>query len=442
MSASTRSFVWVALAFIAAALTTFLVAASGPAPQLSTLAAAGSPQPLSEEVFVPAGPFSMGCAVDNSYGLCDDDARPIHTVYLDAFYIDRTEVTNAQYRACEMAGACPHPLADGSATRPHYYTDPAYNDYPVINVDWNRANAYCHWVGKRLPTEAEWEKAARGTDLRWFPWGNEPVSCERANYRTGTYPHEHPCVGDTAPVGSYPLNVSPYGALDMVGNVSEWVADLYDKPYYNESPYYNPRGPESTDKNEHLVRGGSWENNWRQVTVYVRLDEADIYKYKRIGFRCARSAPGPAPTPTPTPTPFATTAVGPEGGALWLADGGHLAVLEVPSGTLSRTTTFTLSPRYLSGVQGDLSGVGYVNIEAEHPLTQPMRLFLGVEEQPPCIAGSLAVYRRTAEGWTTASFTTLSRGTNYIEAEITTTGLFGLLGNSYRAYLPVLLRQP
>ena len=128
---------------------------------------------VSKDVFVPAGPFSMGCAYDLSYGLCDTDALPIHTVYLDDFYIDRTEVTNAQYKACEAAGACLHPLSDASETRSDYYTNPYYDNYPVIQVDWHRAKAYCQWAGKRLPTEAEWEKAARGTDGRIYPYGNE-----------------------------------------------------------------------------------------------------------------------------------------------------------------------------------------------------------------------------------------------------------------------------
>ena len=126
----------------------------------------------SVELRVPAGPFSMGCAPDLYDLHCDDDTRPVHTVYVNEFYIDRTEVTNAQYRACVNAGVCEPPLSESSVSREDYYTNYLYNNYPVINVDWYRANTYCRWLGKRLPTEAEWEKAARGTELRRYPWGN------------------------------------------------------------------------------------------------------------------------------------------------------------------------------------------------------------------------------------------------------------------------------
>ncbi|HDQ72026.1 MAG TPA: formylglycine-generating enzyme family protein, partial [Chloroflexi bacterium] len=213
---------------------------------------------VSEEVFVPEGMFLMGCAYD-LFGGCDSDTRPVHGVYLDAFYINRTEVTNAQYRACVQAGACTPPRSDASNKREDYYTNARYNNYPVINVVWHQAHAYCQWVGRRLPTEAEWEKAARGTDLRKYPWGNDAPSCARVNYNL--------CRGDTAAVGSYPDNVSPYGALDMAGNVSEWVNDVYSRYYYKDSPYYNPKGPGGTG--EHLVRGGSWAEDQGGITTFI-----------------------------------------------------------------------------------------------------------------------------------------------------------------------------
>ena len=170
---------------------------------------------VSDEVYIPAGSFGMGCAADYSTIHCDADATPIHLVYLDAFFIDKLEVTNAQYAACRAAGVCPAPLSVASVTRPDYYTNPKYSQYPVLNVPWTYANAYCQWMGKRLPTEAEWEKAARGTDLRPFAWGLEEPTCARSNIailRPGEVLPQ-PCIGDTVAVGSYPQNASPYGVL-------------------------------------------------------------------------------------------------------------------------------------------------------------------------------------------------------------------------------------
>ena len=413
----------------------------------------------SEEVFVPAGAFSMGCAPDYNYELCDADAQPIHTVYLEAFYIDRTEVTNAQYRACEEAGVCPHPIADSSETRPDYYTNPRYDNYPMINVDWHRANIYCQWVGKRLPTEAEWEKAARGTDVRWFPWGNEEITCELANYKTGIWPHEHYCVGDTVAVGSYPANVSPYGALDMVGNVGEWVADLYESRYYHTSPYYAPTGPEQTDKNEHLLRGGSWADSWRAVTTYVRLDESETYKYLRIGFRCAHSGPAPVPTltptptptSTPTPTPFAVDSIGPEGGTLWMADQAHLTLVRVPPNVVTDSTVFTLSYAYYPDLQEDLQGIGhFFHLETDSHWSPggtlgtarfPLQLILGFDESPPVIADSLQLYRLGAGGWLTEQISTTDKTPGYLVAFTDRLGTFGLMGRVHRCYLPVTIRD-
>lgn len=254
-----------------------------------------------DEIYVPAGPFGMGCAGDYSTVHCDGDATPIHLVYLDAFFIDKLEVTNAQYAACQAAGVCPAPLSVASVTRPDYYTNPKYGQYPVLNVAWPYANAYCRWVGKRLPTEAEWEKAARGTDLRPFSWGHDEPTCARSNIAIlrpgGVLPD--PCVGDTVAVGSYPQNASPYGVLDMTGNVREFVNDFYQKDYYSRSPYYNPTGPEVDLGKYHLARGGGWYDHARLASNWVRHDEASAELYEHIGFRCARNAPV---TPVPTPT--------------------------------------------------------------------------------------------------------------------------------------------
>ena len=229
-------------------------------------------------VYVPEGEFTMGS--DNAR----KDARPAHLVYLDAFWIDQTEVTNKQYAMCVSDGGCKHPLENRSKTHSDYYGNSKFDDYPVIFLDWDMAKAYCSWADRRLPTEAEWEKAARGTDQTILPWG-ETINCSYANIN---YYDVHPCVGDTAPVRSYPKGVSPYGAYDMIGNVWEWVNDVYVESYYQESPYENPPGPGSG--NIHVMRGGSWVQG-RYSVFYRERFHSDYSSYTNIGFRCAMSSP-------------------------------------------------------------------------------------------------------------------------------------------------------
>ena len=195
------------------------------------------------------------CNAENG-GNCDRAwfaaEAPQHTVYLDAYSIDKYEVANARYQACVDAGGCTAPHDPSSATRTSYYGNPDYAGYPVINVDWGQAETFCAWEGKRLPTEAEWEKAARGTDGRIYPWGNQNPTCDLAN---GVVQGKR-CVGDTSPVGSYAAGASPYGVMDMAGNVWEWVNDWYDENYYSHSPASNPPGPATGDTR--VLRGGSW----------------------------------------------------------------------------------------------------------------------------------------------------------------------------------------
>jgi eukaryotic-like serine/threonine-protein kinase len=227
---------------------------------------------IGEMVLIPAGEFTMG----SNDG--DSDEKPSHTVYLDTFWMDKFEVTNALYKKCMDTGKCSRPSETKSSTRSSYYGNSQYDNYPVIYVSWNDANAFCAWAGKRLPTEAEWEKAARGTDARTYPWGN--------NFDRNLLNSSEGDKSDTTAVGSYPGGASPYGIMDMAGNVWEWVADWYSDNYYSSSPRNNPTGPSSGQYP--VVRGGSWLH----ISIYARASGRFTYKpdsrYINLGFRCAQ----------------------------------------------------------------------------------------------------------------------------------------------------------
>jgi formylglycine-generating enzyme required for sulfatase activity len=226
---------------------------------------------------IPAGKFSMGSDPDSDPYFWGAEA-PIHEVFITEYYVYMLEVTNAQYAKCVTEHQCPRPQQIYSRTRREYYGNPRFDAYPVVYVTYQMAASYCVWAGGRLPSEAEWEKAARSTDGRLFPWGSALPSADLANYNgTG--------VGDTNSVGSYPSGASPYGVLDMGGNVLEWTYDLFDKGYYSYSQLDNPFGP-STGSSR-VIRGGSWTSGFDGLRTVARASLRPEQSAEMVGFRCA-----------------------------------------------------------------------------------------------------------------------------------------------------------
>jgi formylglycine-generating enzyme required for sulfatase activity len=216
---------------------------------------------------VPHGNFIMGSDTG------DTDERPVHTVYLDDFHIDKYEVTNAFYKTCVTEGACYEPKDTSN------YASSQYADHPVVYVDWNMAKTYCKWRGADLPTEAQWEKAARGTRGGTYPWG-EGIDCSNANYLG--------CSEGTTSVTTHQGGISPYGVYDMAGNVWEWVEDWYFESYYSNSQMENPPGPDSGDLR--VVRSGAWNQDAINVRASFRNAKAPAITDNDIGFRCALDA--------------------------------------------------------------------------------------------------------------------------------------------------------
>ena len=231
-----------------------------------------------EMAFVPEGSFTMGR--DNGF----PDEQPAHTVFLKAFWIDRTEVTAGQYKQFLTARGYPPPSRPLSPSMPSdYFTNSTYDGFPAVNVTWARAGDYCHWAGKRLPSEAEWEKAARGTDQRLYPWGNQWDSSVANSRESVVASLSHSIRHFTYRVGAFPLNASPYGVLDMAGNVWEWVQD-----WYVAYPG-NTTSSEAYGERYKVVRGGSWVSNSLSLLAVARDFSPPAFGYDSIGFRCAKS---------------------------------------------------------------------------------------------------------------------------------------------------------
>ena len=221
--------------------------------------------------YVPSSEFSMGSGAGDS---------PTHSVSLDAFWIQQTKVTNGMYAQCVVAGTCTPPTQEIGAP---VYTNSDYASHPVVGVTWDQANAYCTWAGGRLPTEAEWELAARGTDGREFPWGNDGAACDFLNFAN--------CINHTTSVTDYSEGRSPYGLYDMAGNVFEWVWDWYSEKYYGESPSLNPQGPDSGDYR--VIRGSSFETEPDLADSAIRHYNAPSNARRDVGFRCVIPKPQP-----------------------------------------------------------------------------------------------------------------------------------------------------
>ena len=230
-----------------------------------------NPVNFMELVYISAGDFLMGSTQNDTNREVNEE--PQHTVYLDAFWISKTQVTNAMFTACVNAGVCKYSVK--TSTNPNYL-DPLYSSHPVVFIAWDMAQMYCDWTGGRLPTEAEWEKAARGPNGAKYPWGEDQPRIKLNNANN--------VIGNTTAVGLFPYGKSYYGLLDMGGNVREWVSDWYDPNYYQNSPSSNPQGPETGETK--VLKGASYSDPYRYSRPANRLSHEPGSPGAVRGFRC------------------------------------------------------------------------------------------------------------------------------------------------------------
>lgn len=286
--------------------TRLIATAAGPSPTFvptpadtptPLIAPAPTPTPytrLAPLVYHPPGTFIMG-ALPGADPYAEVWERPPHEVTLSGFWMETTEVSNARYALCVAAGVCSLPLRTSSRTRGDYYGNPAFAEYPMVNVTHAQAAQFCEWAGGRLPTEAEWEYAARFNDGRLYPWGNEQ-DLGRGQFGRGEG-------SDTEPVTAFPGGASALGVLNLAGNVWEWVADWYDAGYYAASPKENPTGP--TTGKERAARGGAFATDPQFVRNTNRFSLNPERGYTNVGFRCVTTNPRSdlilLPTLTPRP---------------------------------------------------------------------------------------------------------------------------------------------
>jgi serine/threonine-protein kinase len=220
----------------------------------------------------------MGSSVEGLEAAANE--KPQHTVYLDPFWIDKTNVTNAQYALCVASGSCRIPMSKKSSIHDSYFGNASFQNFPVTSVTWDDAYRYCAWAYRRLPSEAEWEKAARGADGRLYPWGNSVPDDHLLNFNTS--------LNDTSAVCQYLGGNSPYGVCDMAGNVWQWIGDWYDGKDYAAALTTNPNGP--TTGSYMVFRGSQWGRpTWAERSAIRRWRPMGLWSYN-LGFRCAALA--------------------------------------------------------------------------------------------------------------------------------------------------------
>lgn len=249
---------------------------------------------IAEMVLIPAGEFEFGAPEGTPTGLTEEDeglkqSEGTNSVYLSSYYIDKYEVSNSQYKLCQDAGVCTEPYDVTSVMYQNYYNNATYAGFPVIWVTYNQAATFCQWAGKKLPTEAQWEKAARGKTMITYPWGDkEPadnIEATQANYTA--------LFGDVTSVMWGDDGVSPYGVYNMAGNVAEWTDTWHNIDFYykaNDSgiAIVDPTGPAESPTDEKVIRGGSWVSLEDEITTYARDKAFPNYRYYNLGFRCAQ----------------------------------------------------------------------------------------------------------------------------------------------------------
>ena len=250
---------------------------------------------IAEMVLIPAGEFEYGAPEGTPTGLSEDEdglkqSEGTNTVKLSSYYIDKYEVSNSQYKLCQDAGVCTEPYDVTSIMYQNYYNNATYAGFPVIWVSYNQAETFCHWAGKKLPTEAQWEKAARGKKMRTYPWGDKDpvdnIESAQVNYTA--------LFGDVTSVMWGDEGTSPYGVYNMAGNVAEWTSTWYNIDSYYKKRTDNvviedPTGPSDSPTQEKVIRGGSWVSLEDEITTYARDKAFPNYRYYNLGFRCVQS---------------------------------------------------------------------------------------------------------------------------------------------------------
>jgi formylglycine-generating enzyme required for sulfatase activity len=305
--------------------------------------------------YVPLSEFIMGNDTFNA---------PVHNVTLDEYWIYNTKVTNRMYAQCVALGACTSPSQELGGP---VYSNPEYANHPVVGVTWDQAQTYCAWAGGQLPTEAQWEKAARGLDGAKYPWGNADPACEILNYAY--------CNGSTSDVGAFKDGISPYGLYDMAGNVFEWTSDWYGESYYKESPAANPTGPESGEFR--VTRGSSFETYPDQVESAVRHFTVGKNHRRDIGFRCVVPNPQPYAPYCQTPSFIPTGMISSndcqlptaELRGIYCAGGNSFATVDISPGSVFESEEDLKCTEAIIDGQRRLTCMGPKFVESTHELT-------------------------------------------------------------------------